>query len=304
MKTIVSLICPFIVMLNVNSSRVFSPRNPIADLTKKHGTPVKASSIKQADDYKLVWADEFNTDGPVNNEYWGYETGFVRNEENQWYQPENAFCKNGYLIIEAKRTHVPNPIYDSSSRNWARKRQFIDCTSSAIETAGKKSWKYGRFFMRGRINTEMGLWPAFWTLGEKGNWPSNGEIDIMEFYRHNLLANIAVGTATPNHALWYSTKKPVTDFKDKNWAKKFHVWRMDWDEDSIALFVDDILLNKVEMKQLYNRDDSGINPFKQPHFILLNLAIGGLNGGDPSATAFPSRFEVDYVRVYQKAGSL
>jgi len=31
----------------------------------------------------------------------------------------------------------------------------------------------------------------------------------------------------------------------------------------------------------------------------LNLAIGGTAGGDPSATAFPARFEVDYVRVYQ-----
>jgi hypothetical protein len=34
---------------------------------------------------------------------------------------------------------------------------------------------------------------------------------------------------------------------------------------------------------------------------LLNLAIGGNSGGDPSKTAFPARFEVDYVRVYQTA---
>jgi hypothetical protein len=34
--------------------------------------------------------------------------------------------------------------------------------------------------------------------------------------------------------------------------------------------------------------------------MVLNLALGGMNGGDPSLTAFPNRFEVDYVRVYQK----
>jgi hypothetical protein len=34
--------------------------------------------------------------------------------------------------------------------------------------------------------------------------------------------------------------------------------------------------------------------------MLLNVAIGGTNGGDPSNTVFPNRFEVDYVRVYQK----
>jgi len=301
MKNTVSLICSFLVLLNGNSSRVLSIGSSIADLTKERGTLVKASALKPPPgNYKLVWADEFSTDGPVNSENWSYETGFVRNEENQWYQPENAFCKNGFLIIEAKKTHEPNPNYDSGSKNWAKNRQFIDYTSAAIETAGKKSWRYGRFVMRGRINTAMGLWPAFWTLGEKGEWPSNGEIDIMEFYNHNLLANIAVGTATPYHALWYSTRKPVATFNDKQWTEKFHIWRMDWDKDSIALFVDDILLNKVAMKQLYNRDGSGINPFNQPHFMLLNLAVGGLNGGDPSATAFPNRFEVDYVRVYQK----
>ena len=54
------------------------------------------------------------------------------------------------------------------------------------------------------------------------------------------------------------------------------------------------------MKDLSNRDAEKLNPFKQPHYILLNLAIGGDNGGDPSLTKFPKRFEVDYVRVYQK----
>jgi hypothetical protein len=42
------------------------------------------------------------------------------------------------------------------------------------------------------------------------------------------------------------------------------------------------------------------NPFQKPHYLLLNLAIGGTQGGDPSNTSFPVRFEVDYVRVYQK----
>jgi beta-glucanase (GH16 family) len=84
------------------------------------------------------------------------------------------------------------------------------------------------------------------------------------------------------------------------WAAAFHVWRMDWDETSITLFCDDQLLNKVELQQLTNKDGSGINPFKQPHYMLLNLAIGGTNGGDPANTPFPARFEVDYVRVYQK----
>src|SRR5688500_13929882 len=59
--------------------------------------------------WKLVWADEFNINGKPNPKNWTYERGFVRNEEQQWYQPENARCENGYLIIEGKREQKPNP---------------------------------------------------------------------------------------------------------------------------------------------------------------------------------------------------
>ena len=42
------------------------------------------------------------------------------------------------------------------------------------------------------------------------------------------------------------------------------------------------------------------NPFRHPHYILLNLALGGVNGGPIDDEAFPMRYEIDYVRVYQK----
>ena len=75
---------------------------------------------------------------------------------------------------------------------------------------------------------------------------------------------------------------------------------MDWTEDFIALYLDGQLLNKVALDSLVNKDGSGFNPFKQPHYMLLNLAIGGMNGGDPGNISFPRIFEVDYVRVYQE----
>ncbi|SCW55612.1 family 16 glycosylhydrolase [Mucilaginibacter sp. NFR10] len=249
--------------------------------------------------YKLVWADEFNEYGPPSPDNWGLESGFVRNNEDQWYQEQNAICRDGKLIIEARRVHLTNPGYVPNSTNWKQKRQFINYTSSSINTRGKHSFRYGRFIMRGRISTDAGLWPAFWTLGVEKPWPANGEIDIMEYYQNKLLANIACGTEVPYKAKWYSNRKALDTFK-ANWNKKFHTWRMDWDQNAINLYVDDLLLNHVDLKDLVNQDGTQFNPFMQPHYILLNLAIGGDNGGDPSATKFPKRFEVDYVRVYQK----
>jgi len=250
--------------------------------------------------YKLVWADEFNNDGKIDSTKWKFERGFARNQELQWYQEDNAWCENGVLVIEGRKEEKPNPRYREGSTNWAASRKNIEYTSSSVNTSGKHSWQYGRFVMRGKIDISSGLWPAWWTLGVAGEWPSNGEIDIMEYYRKMLLANIALGTDQKYKAHWYSNTKDIDQLGGKEWAAKFHVWRMDWDEDAIALYVDDVLLNKVEMDKLNNRDKKGDNPFKQPHYMLLNLAMGGINGGDLKGTVFPNRFEIDYVRVYQK----
>ena len=59
----------------------------------------------------LVWSDEFNTEGPLNEADWNYEKGFVRNYELQWYQPDNAICRDGCLIITARHEQVKNPNY-------------------------------------------------------------------------------------------------------------------------------------------------------------------------------------------------
>ena len=55
------------------------------------------------DGYHLIWAEEFNRSGKPDTTFWSYENGFVRNEEAQWYQENNARCKGGLLIIEGRK---------------------------------------------------------------------------------------------------------------------------------------------------------------------------------------------------------
>lgn len=252
-------------------------------LQRWHIEPV--AGLKQ---YNLVWSDEFDYQGLPNDAYWGYERGMVRNNEAQYYtvaRPENVNVANGVLTITARRESFDEANY----------------TSASLRTSGKVSWVYGRFEMRARLDTRDGLWPAFWALGP-GKWPEGGEIDMMEFYQNKILSNVAWkdGSSDAWSASWDSSTRALSVLRaeDPNWSNKFHTWRMDWTRDSIRLYVDDILMNSTNLNNTHNPD--GSNPFRDKSFyILINLAIGGNNGGNPANTSFPATYEIDYVRVYQ-----
>lgn len=269
-----------------------------------------ASSFAQGqEEWKLVWSDEFNINGRPDSTVWNYEIGFQRNHEDQWYQPANAYCKGGCLVIEAKKEKKErkNPGYDKNSQRWPQNVEHIRYTSALLNTAQKKEFLYGRVEVRAKIPTASGAWPAIWLLGRGMEWPSNGEIDIMEFYRKqgvpHILANACWGTEQPYVARWNSKAIPFSHFTDRDskWAKRFHIWRMDWDEETIRIYLDDELLNEIKQSEAVNgKLGKEAQPFKKPQYILLNLAIGGDNGGTIDDKAFPMKYYIDYVRVYQK----
>lgn len=264
----------------------------------------------------LLWHDEFDTDGAPNPEYWNNEQGFVRNHEFQWYQPQNATITGGILTIQGRLDSIPNPRYravDSSSANggnrrggndWKQTRPYAQYSSSSINTRGKFEFLYGRLEVRARIPAVVGSWPAIWLLGSKYGWPSCGEIDVMEYYhvngRPHILANACWGN-DQNGSVWNSKRIPYQHFLDKDpyWNERFHIWVMDWTPDYIRIYLDDELLNDIDLSKTVNgRAGGNENPFHTPQYILLNLAIGGDNGGEPVPNAFPMNYEIDYVRVY------
>lgn len=245
--------------------------------------------------YKLVWADEFNKDGAPNPANWTCEKGFVRNGEDQWYQSQNAYCKNGFLILEGRRETKPNPTYVKGSKDWTKGRKTIHYTSASLISQNKQQWQYGHFVMRGRIDVAKGSFPAWWTVGVSKEWPANGEIDMMEFYQGKILANIA-NLDSNKESQWFGNTKAV----DSLWASQFHIWVMDWDAEKIVLSVDDSVLLDEPVSKLENKDGSHFNPFKQPHYMFLNYALGGSWGGGLEGAVLPKEFEVDYIRVYQK----
>lgn len=279
-----------------------------AVFAERQTTPDSIGQTEQPFVMQLVWADEFDIDGRPDSGKWGYEKGFVRNHEDQWYQPNNAYVQNGMLVIEARKEDKPrkNPKYKSKKENVWPNKEFIEYTSACLISKDKFDFRYGTVEVKAKIPTASGAWPAIWLLGTDKPWPENGEIDMMEYYRidgvPHILANACWGSDTPYKAVWDSAKIPFSKFTDRDpdWASKFHIWRMDWDTEAIRLYLDNELLNEIPLSATVNGSvGKGSNAMTNNKYLLLNLAIGGDNGGKIDDSAFPMKYEIDYIRVYQ-----
>ena len=261
---------------------------------------------------RLLWHDEFNGVGAPNPDMWNFEHGFVRNEEDQWYQSDNAAMKDGELVITGRREQVQNTNYQSGSGDWKRNREYAEYTASSIVVKDPYVFKYGTMIVRAKIPVAQGAWPAIWSTGNWWEWPLGGEIDMLEFYKEKIHANVCWGGEWRWTGTWNSANKPITHFTDRDadWADKYHIWRMDWDASYIRIYLDGELMNETDLSKTMNQGDNGAgqggwqNPYSNDYQgfgqrMMLNLAIGGINGRPIDTDAFPMEYKVDYIRIYQ-----
>lgn len=256
-------------------------------------------------DYKKVWADEFDNVGAVNETTWNYEIGNRDNGFGNWelenYQKANAtvgLAPDGTtkaLIITAKP----------------------DRTSARLFTKDKVSFKYGKLETRIMIpKTANGLWPAFWLLGNTGTWPSCGEIDVLEMGHADGIKNgtqekyysgachwgVYQNGGYPNYGKFTTSPTSLQD-------GKFHKFVLEWTPDVINMYLDDAAEPYYSMNiSDRSKSTSPGNYFNKQFYMLVNLAIGGNFTGvhDMGAvTALSSgekKMYVDYIRLYQKEG--
>jgi beta-glucanase (GH16 family) len=239
--------------------------------------------------WALVWADEFDAPGNPDPARWTHDIGYIANQEAQYYtsRSENVRVEDGLLVIEARKEPWMGYAY----------------TSARLKTQGLAQFLYGRVEFRARLPTGRGTWPALWMLGSnigQVGWPTCGEIDIMENVGFDpLKIHGTVHTDAYNHTLG-NHRSGTVEASPPPW-EDFHVYSMEWTPDRIDIFLDG------ERYFTFENEGTGTAawPFDQPHFIIVNLAIGGSWGGQRGIddSLFPHRMFVDYVRVYERKQS-
>ena len=277
----------------VDDSKDLCPNTPSGFIVDERGCEIK----NQFDNnYLLVWHDEFDYDGKLDQDKWHHQiippnNGSWWNNEVQHYTNniKNSFVSDGTMKIVAIKE---NYTVDNSTKNY---------TSARLNS--KFGFKYGRVDVRAKLPSTRGTWPAIWTLGtninEVGNyfgdsegsigWPKCGEIDIMEqngWNKNELIGHFHY--ANPQGQ--YTNYGNVTSIS--NTSGQYHIYSLEWTDKIIRILVDN--------KEFVSLNNDGNVPYDNRHYLLLNIAIGGNLGGDIDPSFSQDRMEVDYVRVFQK----
>jgi len=248
-------------------------------------TYATAQGINTPTKLKLIWSDEFNYAGLPDSKIWNYETGFIRNQEKQYYtkaNPNNVKVSKGNLIITVRKENYANAEYTSASLNTLNKVDF------------KGDF---RIEIRAKLPHGKGIWPAIWMMGtniQELKWPKCAEFDIMEFVGHTpntIHANMHWWDAISTKPNRHSTSGSKTTVK--NLHNRYHIYAMERRGDQVEFSVDKLNYFSISAPSSAYKDS-----FTAPLYLMINTAVGGSWGGQIDDSIFPQRFFIDYVRAY------
>ncbi|MCA1764209.1 MAG: family 16 glycosylhydrolase [Flavobacteriales bacterium] len=283
--------------------------------------PIQDFNICNYDPWILVFEDNFEGND-LDQRIWDPLTGVPRDpnfdERKAWHKPENIVLENGLLKIISKEEALINQCFDW----WDGNTTQTDCSDFSYSTGemwSKRKFEYGMFQAKVKIPRGKGFWPAFWLYGDNNVW---NEIDIFEFWNEeNLWGNYDSDKLARVHHMnmWYDydsdgsgNQCSVSENYDIDFSESFHVFTVVWEKQRTRWYVDGDLKHTsyryaTALGQITGCDIKGWTPYllnkiyaQEPMSIIFNTAIQSGSNAPNTATPFPSKMEVDWVRYYQR----
>ena len=247
--------------------------------------PDKPAPPSQAQGYKLVFADEFDTldlspDGRGIHEWY----------EGIWFNHQHAPRKN----ISAASSML--------CLKWDRGQRGADTSITTLSPYIQNfaAWRYGYFEARLRWDVVKGAWPAFWLIPVEdatgqdiyNGMKESGEIDIFE------------GQGDEPH-VFYGTIHDWVNLRDRanrNNAfhlpgnvdlNQFHTYGLLWTPGKVVWYLDNQPLHSESTPAVFDR---------QNFFLVLGMQEGEdwKAGNLSGVTASSMTLNVDWVRVWQQ----
>ena len=232
-----------------------------------------------AGQWALDWADEFDVTA-IDTSKWTFQTGVLGwgNSELQYNSDTtNVTVAGGTAQIIAKHEYRENMHY----------------TSARLASRGRREAVYGFVEASIKVPDGDGIMPLFWTLDASGDylhWPADGSIVI-----HEKSGDTAKGEICSASSGGTVTCGSFPHVSTQNLSSAFHRYGMYWDSLEVKWYFDDSLYGRASV--------AGLAQFNRPHYLILNLAVGGPQRAAIDTSAFPKTMYVDYVRWWMPANT-
>jgi beta-glucanase (GH16 family) len=267
---------------------------PTTTNTTTTPSPLVLAGGATSGEWDLVFFDEFDGDRLDTNRwvtcYWWDDGGCTNlgNHELQWYLPDAVSVRDGSLHLTARKARAESS--DGTSYDYVSGMVTTGSDHDDDDAEARFAFQYGYAEMRAKVPAGQGLWSAFWTLPVTHE--SRPEIDIMEVLgdTHHVLRT----------HLHYHDSDGIRASVGEDWegdelGDTWHTYAVEWADDRVAWFIDG--------NEIWALTDPDAIPH-EPMYLLANLAVGGDWPGPPDETTiFPATYEIDYIRVWQRAGA-
>lgn len=233
--------------------------------------------------WELTWEYRFDTPRGADSSVWSK----IPRATSDWnnYMTHDNSCydlRDGCLVLRGiANKHLPD--------------DKVPYLTGGIYTKGKKVFSYGRIEVCAKTNDVQGAWPAIWMLPATAQWPTGGEIDIMERLSHDTFVYQTVHSQYTQKPLNKNNPPHSTTAPIKPGA--FNVYAVEIWPDSLSFYVN----NKHTFT--YPRLKDGPKeqyPFgNEPFYLLIDMQLEGSWVGKVKDEELPAEMEVQWVKFYE-----